>query len=373
MSVVERDIDCVLITGAGASCFLGVEGHRIPLMADWSRELVRKLATGTGYVQVTGLRREMDGNEFEAQLGKFLRGVLAFEQVESVVSSSRSLSHSNLHQCFDAVGVLEAWYESMKAHHEQIEDLIHQSLYDLFGEPRFDLQRAQASYADLLGALGIGRNSRWVLATTNYDPIAETVIRELDYLPDWGEPPEPSRRSGNELRVDGLLGGLPRYVPVLHLHGRVGWYFQPDGSGTLVARSTDAVKHQKGFGVPIVMLPDPEKTYDGTVIESLWGQFEQALQRAKRVFVLGHSLNDAALVAALRNNLDPRQIAVSVLADPTDPSSEADNRALVERLTGELRINHFVPVRFGEAYFDKAPGIGRPELNDWLELVAAVG
>ena len=43
------------------------------------------------------------------------------------------------------------------------------------------------------------------------------------------------------------------------------------------------------------MLPDPDKEYDkDNIINTLWDQFAQALRRAKRVFVLGHSLNNAS-------------------------------------------------------------------------------
>lgn len=46
----ERDIDLVLITGAGASTAFGVNGGRLPMMREWSDLLVHKLAVvGTVY------------------------------------------------------------------------------------------------------------------------------------------------------------------------------------------------------------------------------------------------------------------------------------------------------------------------------------
>lgn len=69
------------------------------------------------------------------------------------------------------------------------------------------------------------------------------------------------------------------------------------------------------------MLPDPDKVYDqDDIIIALWQQFGEALARAKRVFVLGHSLNDRYLLRALLQNVQPLdRIAVTVLADPADP------------------------------------------------------
>lgn len=39
----ERDIDLVLVTGAGASREFGVNHTRIPLMGEWSDALVEKI------------------------------------------------------------------------------------------------------------------------------------------------------------------------------------------------------------------------------------------------------------------------------------------------------------------------------------------
>jgi len=44
----ERDIDLVLVTGAGASHEFGVSGTRVPLMGDWSNALVNKIAGPPG-------------------------------------------------------------------------------------------------------------------------------------------------------------------------------------------------------------------------------------------------------------------------------------------------------------------------------------
>jgi len=39
----ERDIDLVLLTGAGASTHLAIRGENLPLMNDWSDEVVKAL------------------------------------------------------------------------------------------------------------------------------------------------------------------------------------------------------------------------------------------------------------------------------------------------------------------------------------------
>ncbi|HUD38467.1 MAG TPA: hypothetical protein VMR14_16320 [Streptosporangiaceae bacterium] len=84
----ERDIDVVLVTGAGASQAFGVNDTLMSLMNDWSDHLVRKLAQRNGYLQATGLRRGMGGEDFEARLGKFLQDVEAFRRVSDLLDPS---------------------------------------------------------------------------------------------------------------------------------------------------------------------------------------------------------------------------------------------------------------------------------------------
>jgi hypothetical protein len=98
------------------------------------------------------------------------------------------------------------------------------------------------------------------------------------------------------------------------------------------------------------MLPDPEKAYDSDpIINSLWGQFLDALRRARRVFVLGHSLNDTMLAQAIRDYGPPQAIAITVLSkedmrDQIDVTAEP----LRDRLRDEFPGAEVIPVRFGE-------------------------
>ena len=213
--------------------------------------------------------------------------------------------------------------------------------------------------------LGINASSRWVYVTTNYDRIGEKAIELADMLPDWGEPSRTGSAGERPIQVDRLLEGIPRYVPVLHLHGRVGWYRRLDlGGATPAVYSTAATRHQPGFGVPIVMLPGPDKAYDSDpVINSLWTQFLQSLRRARRVFVLGHALNDPALVQALRDSVQSlAAIAVSVFAKEGKPDvPEQSAIPVAEKVQAELGSAAVIPMRFGEL------GSGRAAIEDWLQ------
>jgi hypothetical protein len=172
--------------------------------------------------------------------------------------------------------------------------------------------------------------------------------------------PAPRNEGELPLRIPGLLNGIGRYVPVLHLHGRVGW-FRRDGR----IYGSGITQYQRGLGVPVVMLPDPDKAYDqDEVIAAMWQQFEEALARAKHVFVLGHSLNDRHLVRALAQNVEPTsRIAVTVLADKAAPDRQDPSAVPVEqKVSNALQGATIIPMRFGT----NADSESRRAIQAWL-------
>lgn len=316
------------------------------MMSSWSDVLVKEInGLGPGRIEATGLERSLAPEEFEARLGHFLRSVNAFNQIQDLIDPSSEFQRYGAQQQIDS-GTLAHWHSSTVQHLEGITNAINKTLYKLFGQPEIDLDKATEAYRDLLQRLRLQpTGSRWVLATTNYDTIGEMVIRALGAMPDWGQPPKMDHNSEEPLNVERLIDGLPRYVPVLHLHGRIGWFRRPDGQiyGSL------GTHYDPGFGTPIVMLPDPQKDYGSdAVIQSIWLQFEEVLSRAKRVFILGHSLHDQALVDALKRHVQPSlRLAVSVYASPGNGlEPDVSVTEVVQKVEAELN-GIVVPMRFG--------------------------
>lgn len=341
----DRDIDVVLVTGAGASCPFGVNGKPLPLMGDWADHLVRKLAERIGYREMTGLRRGMSGEEFESQLGRFLQDAQAFRRINPLLEPSLLLPNVVDNPQAMNAPAMSRWHQQASSHLDQINELLYESLYEMFADPSVDSGAAAKAYQELFGALGIGPASKFVYATTNYDTIGERAIRDSGGMPDWGAPPSPAPAGEASVRVAGLLDGLPRYTPVLHLHGRVGWFLR-DGS----VREINTPNYQAGFGGPLVMLPDPDKVYDqDDTIIALWREFARALARAKRVLILGHSLNDQFLLRALVQNVEPLdRIAVTVLSNPHE-ANQPDNSAtpVIAKIRQTLGNAAMIPMRFG--------------------------
>jgi hypothetical protein len=135
--------------------------------------------------------------------------------------------------------------------------------------------------------------------------------------------------------------------------------------------TANVVKHQEGFGTPVVMLPDPDKVYDqDDIIIALWREFSTALARAKRVFVLGHSLNDRYLLQALIQNVQPLdRIAVSVLGDNQNPPQPHPSAGpVIAKIRQSLGNAAIIPMRFG-ADIDQ----GYVGIRSWAEKLSEDG
>jgi len=348
------DLDLVLITGAGASREFGSNRQKLPLMAEWSDAIVQKLITsGSNYLEAVGLKHGMTGQDFESTLGDFLRAVAAFSQIGQLLESSASFPGmpSNLMS-----RTIVEWHQQAGFQFDRITNLIQETLFEQFNLERLAPTPAIRAYGDLFRQLGVTPQTSMVYATTNYDSLGEHALLGLGRRPDCGEllvirgSPDPPLDVGN------LLAGMPRYTPVLHLHGKVGWYLRKDDGQV---HATNTSRHDPNFGVPIVMLPDPSKAYDIEVVATLWLQFVSSLSRARRVLVLGHSLADTVLIKALRDYISPpSRLAVTVFGDNVDDTNPVVNRVR-EQLPGAV----LVPMRFG---IDEK--VGASELAEWRSL-----
>ena len=162
----------------------------------------------------------------------------------------------------------------------------------------------------------------------------------------------------------GLLSLIDRDVPLLDLHGRVGWLVR-SGSGRSGPSAVDHMTSWKNdFSVPLVMLPDPHKQPgDDGIIGPMWAEFREALPRAKRVLVLGHSLHDAALVDPLKVPAEAGSLAVTLFGEPTIGQKMGDAAAVEQTLRERLPDAHRILTRFGPSY-GPSPST---DMKRWLE------
>jgi hypothetical protein len=369
---VERDIDLVLITGAGASRPFGAS-KLFPQMSDWSEGLVKKLIDAgltTGKNQLLRISRGMDGPRFEETLGTFLRTVTAYRGIENFLDPSLQINGMN--QQVKTIqpsqqSSLRDWYQQTNARINLILQYLTESLYEEFGAAAVNEYDAHHGYNWLLRELQILPNSHFVYATTNYDTVGEQGLVSLGYSLDWGRPSQLVPAPEARLNVAGLLTGLGRHIPVFHLHGRVGWYSQGDQQ----IREIVGSNYQSSWGTPVVVWPDDQKdasSYEAfPVIDELWVQFRSALQRARRVLVLGHSLNDGYLLAALRSYVPSDRIAVTIYAPTQDDLNSPANVEIEQRVQRVLGPVIQIPIVFG-------PEPSAVEfLRPWFESTEALG
>ena len=350
---VSRDISLVLVTGAGASTDFGSDRKPLPLMAQWSQELLKKLFdSGADIHDLSGLKTGMSGPDFEAALGLFLRRADAFAQVRDIIPLTQKVPGVSGPQ-------IQAWYESVANSFDRINNVIHASLMEQFHHSRLAVSDATRAYGALLRMAGLPSGQRLVYATTNYDALGELALEELGARVDAGEPTRQYGGHATGLNVAGLLDGIGRNTPVLHLHGKAGWYRDKNGQVQVL----DVLQHHPSQGVPVVMLPDPAKSYTGDdVLALLWAQFEEAVTNAHRVLVLGHSLHDDQLVKVLKRIPDQTRLAITFFGSGS--TQDTDQIEWLKQQFGSAPS--YYPVKFAagldkewsglEQWFSTGPG-----------------
>lgn len=366
VTVADDPIDLVLVTGAGASCDFGVNQTRLPLMADWSALILRKLGGVPGFGEAVGLTDSMTGPQFEERLGEFLRSVTAFGGIKPLLGPLGQMLHANAPSTHGNLNnTWEAWHSQAEHQISQILGKIYESLYENFSAPNIDAVQVRNAYANLLNQLGINERSRWVYATTNYDVIADAALESLGLkFHDGTDSPRFGNSAERQFRVTGLLSVIDRDVPLLHLHGRVGWLVRPgSGPGRGPYAVDNLVNWTDSFGVPLVMLPDPRKEPgDDDIIGQMWTEFHEALRRATRILVLGHSLHDAPLVEALSESDVRGKIAVTLLGNPDIGELQADAQEVAAIIERSLPNAHRIIMRFGRDYGPRPS----TEMERWL-------
>ncbi len=294
----------LVLTGAGASVNLGVDDTPLPMMTSWATSLVGAME---GWAPALGISADMPGDKFEEALGRFL----AFQRTVSLGEPYVQLGLNGPQGTNLQAAHIEAWLVNAKVKCADLRKVIWRNLFECFGAGRVDDSRARTAYEGLHQQLrsvdGDGPECYIWHATTNFDTAIESAVEQLPglRLVD-GFIQRPGRRrdafSAN-LLTDSILDSTQN-IPVLHLHGAVGWYI--GGDGQLSRRPADEGYDERM--TPALLLPDNTKDaagFDGPTA-LVWEQFVKLANQATHILVLGHSLHDAHIVNVLRES--PAQI-----------------------------------------------------------------
>jgi hypothetical protein len=314
--MAERRIRIVVVTGAGASRNLGAKGE-LPLMADWARILVKDVyEAAPGLPNAIGLTEGLGAEDFEDLVGSFLSWQAAIDLNERFAA----VGNVNIGSVSTDVST---WINHSRQRAEAFTGALRKSLFREFGRDAIDEQAAAQAHSTLQNLLGSADSL--VYATTNYDISIEVGLEEIGTNVNDGFKAA-RRAAAPELSLDEMIdwdSGHGGQQPVLHLHGAVGWYREPDGK---ILKHYPDLPYNPTLGAPVILPPDPNKDpVTDSSVSLLWDRFRTALRGATHILVIGHSLNDAPLVRVLREAMANATLAVTYFS--TEPSGEAAEAA----------------------------------------------
>jgi hypothetical protein len=309
-------------------------------MADWSRTLHERLeALEPNLANAAGFGADITGVQFEESLGALLR----WQELRHLNERFKGLGGNAVGSVF---GEVDAAIANERRRIDRIMQTINETLYEEFGAHRIDDAGATDAYAALLETMP--EVDTLTVVRTNYDPSVEIALASLGWVPETGFERRPGRAP--VLRPEGLFQKqirVARGVPVLHLHGAVGWY-ERDG---MVLEHHQDQPFNPSLGRPVVLYPDPNKdpTRDA-LVQALWHECDEALTEANRVLVVGHSLHDPALVSRLIGAAQVKPVGITTRASNDPMSGEravADEHEITRILELVPGNSNALPVHFG--------------------------
>jgi hypothetical protein len=344
----------LLITGAGASRNLSADPSMpMPLMADWAETLRADL--GPDLARMATLTGAASGADFEETLGALFRWYDQLDQAKRFAGMARTNYTDAKSQTSFERGISNA-----RKHFQLVLKSLHQSLFQEFGPNRIDGEQARQAYEQLFAVIGdsAGDSPQIICATTNYDRSLEAGLEAMGRSVRMGFKPHSYRTP--TLDPTGLGVFQRNTINVLYLHGAVGWYKR----GSRITSLAADAPFNASLGDPAVLYPGPDKDVGRTETVELWHEFQAAVGEATHIFVLGHALNDAHLVDALKGA--GGKVAVSVY--PVDSNGEP----ILPDEIGDLPQTAFVCARLPEAHaigvdFGPVCAIDEPALTNWQE------
>lgn len=362
------DPHVLIVTGAGASTRLGADERPLPMMTDWAASLVDELKYAA---ELLGLRRDMPGDEFEGALGRFIAFSEALDTVEALHEMGRFDSVITEPERAQVKNNSEQWLSLARNNVRRVREVLHRNLYEQFGQDRIDDERAANAYGKLHTQIRNAFREKGPVflahATTNFDHAIEAAIEHSNdavgpqrVLDGFGQSYGGKRRPWAPNLLTYSSSG-DNEVPVLHLHGAVGWYFSDDGQAVTQTHSDDVYNPEL---TPALLLPDDKKDvtrFPGPLAQ-VWDQFVQLCMNSTHIIVLGHSLHDKHLVRVLQQSGKP--IAVVAYAPGFDETTPQARAAHSNQYSELLPGAELIPGDFARR--SEKLDIGDHQLGEWL-------
>ena len=370
MAKREKPLNVLIITGAGASANLGVDDEALPMMAGWAADLIPRLGNAAPWL---GLTSGTDGPAFEAIIGRFLNFSNSLSTVAALGFMGDEANLVGLGPRSPSGGNFANWHVTAEDNVAAMNRKLWESLWENFGRNRIDSEVADRAYGALHSLIrdsaDDGQPCYIAHATTNFDTAIEVAIEESEDMEVRGGFARTSggareRWAPNLLTVDRL--GSDARIPVVHLHGAVGWYYDPNDNNIILRRPSDDRFDERM--TPALLLPDDTKRPDlfPSPLVEVWDQFKALMRDATHVVVIGHSLHDEHLAKAINEAEKPTAVmslgGLSLQKNPPsrwilkDPEEDG-------RIKAKIPEAMVFPGNFGSAAKRKENGAAAQFLN----------
>lgn len=304
--------EVMILTGAGASIPCGVPGTAG--MADRFEE-------------------EMQGTEYEDTY-TLLRDLGASADVEDILELSNSIltfaddSVQNLvEKCVAPRGgsnPLDRFHSHWSDYESEIDDF-RDKMFDWITDTCLEIDQSTARNI-YTGIVRAAADRNVPVFTTNYDAVLDYVAREQD-IPIVDNFVEDAR--GREFWDENLASFHGDGLRLVKIHGSIQWHADPDGT---IEKFDHKVEKKEG-GIPLerlLIFPTRFKDIYKRNYFPLYSTFTRSLGQAEVLIVIGHSLRDEYLRAAIRERLRRGDLSL-VFVGPDFPAEED----LKESVTGQ--------------------------------------
>lgn len=292
------DTDLVVLTGAGVSIPVGIPG-----MKGMARRFQSDLPAGSDAAKGLRLLRDFGAASDLEELLELANGISGFSdgELDAFVDSCVGKGKASTSRLRDYHRQRNLVIERVRAFQRELLEWLKRACLN------YDKEKAIALYGPLVRALA---QFEVPVFTTNYDGVWEHVARsqEISVVDNFV-------RRGSRQFWDKSLGSYQQDgLRIVKLHGSVYWHASKDGR----IEKLDPPSSVNSDGHPVerlVIVPTRFKDIYRQNYFPLYTSFLRTLGQSRVCVVIGHSLRDEYLSAAVRDRLRDPEFRV-VIIDP---------------------------------------------------------
>ena len=292
----------IILTGAGASIPLGIPG-----MAGMAKAFSRDIPSGTPQRKGLDALREFGAGTDVEELLQLANAISAYPRDHL----SEFIDH-----CVRAAGdnptALAAFSRRRNAVVSHVREF-RRHLLNWITQTclAFNRDAADRIYGDIVGALV---NGGITVFTTNYDSVLDHVAEERGITVS-----DNFRKEGRRFYWDPSLASFENPgLRIVRIHGSIHWHASPDGRIEKLDPPTNY--NSKGEILErLLIVPTRFKDIYQRNYFPLYTTFLEALGQASTLIVVGHSLRDEYLLAAVRDRLRDPGFRL-IIVDPAFPA-----------------------------------------------------